>query len=167
MSLIKKFFSIFIIVFFLIAFSAYAGGPEAPPKPGPKDTCPVCGMFVSLYPEWIASVRLSDGSARFFDGAKDLFKYLNDMETWAQGMKREDVTAVWVTEYYTLQQIDAEKAFYIIGSDVLGPMGHELIPCRTVEDAEEFLKDHKGMRILRFSDVTPQITNGLDNGRFQ
>lgn len=24
------------------------------PAPGPRDTCPVCGMFVSLYPDWVA-----------------------------------------------------------------------------------------------------------------
>ncbi|MEW8383487.1 MAG: nitrous oxide reductase accessory protein NosL, partial [Candidatus Thiodiazotropha taylori] len=46
------------------------------PNPGPKDTCPVCGMFVAKYPEWIGTVLYKDGHAHHFDGAKDLFKYL-------------------------------------------------------------------------------------------
>ena len=33
------------------------------PAPGPKDTCPVCGMFVSLYPDWVATVLYKDGHA--------------------------------------------------------------------------------------------------------
>ncbi|HHH40277.1 MAG TPA: nitrous oxide reductase accessory protein NosL, partial [Sedimenticola sp.] len=55
------------------------------PKPGPRDTCPVCGMFVAKYPEWVATVLYRDGHAHHFDGAKDLFKYLHDMPRWAPG----------------------------------------------------------------------------------
>ena len=49
------------------------------PPPGPGDTCPVCGMFVAKYPEWIATIVFGDGTAVHFDGAKDMFKYLLDM----------------------------------------------------------------------------------------
>ena len=31
------------------------------PAPGSKDTCPVCGMFVSRYPDWVATVLYKDG----------------------------------------------------------------------------------------------------------
>ncbi len=55
-----------------------AAGP-ALPKPGAKDLCPVCGMLVSKYPNWIAIVTYKDGHAHFFDGAKDMFKYLADV----------------------------------------------------------------------------------------
>jgi nitrous oxide reductase accessory protein NosL len=46
-------------------------------------------------------------------------------------------------------------------------MGHELIPLETQEDAEEFLKDHKGKRIIKFEDVTLEMLTGLDNGKFE
>ena len=52
----------------------------AVPKPSAKDKCPVCGMFVAKYPDWLAAVRFRDGSHVFFDGAKDMFKYLHDPE---------------------------------------------------------------------------------------
>ena len=71
-----------------------------------------------------------------------------------------------VTEFYNLQKIDAAKASYVIGSDVMGPMGHELVPLGNKADAEEFLKDHKGKRILRYDEVTPDIVNQVDAGRF-
>ena len=137
------------------------------PKPGPKDTCPVCGMFVAKYPEWVATLAYKDGHAHHFDGAKDLFKYLLDMPQWAPGHKKEDIANIGVTEYYGLTLIDAHSAWYAIGSDVLGPMGHELIPLETQADAEEFLRDHAGQRILHFDDVGYPLLINLDHGKFE
>ena len=137
------------------------------PPPSPQDTCPVCGMFVAKYPEWIATVLYRNGHAHHFDGAKDMFKYLLDLEKWAPGHQAGDIQAIGVTEYYGLTRIDARKAFYVVGSDVLGPMGHELIPLETREDAEEFMRDHKGVAIVRFADVTQKKLKNLDNGVFE
>jgi nitrous oxide reductase accessory protein NosL len=53
----------------------------------------------------------------------------------------------------------------VIGSDTLGPMGHELVPLASEEDAQEFLKDHQGTRILRFGEVTAELLRDLDAGR--
>jgi copper chaperone NosL len=137
------------------------------PKPGIKDTCPVCGMFVAKYPDWVATVLYKNGHAHHFDGAKDLFKYLNDLPKWAPGHELKNIASIGVTEYYSVSLIDAHKAYYVIGSDVLGPMGNELIPLETLEDAKEFLKDHKGVKILRFDEVDAQLPNQLDNGIFE
>jgi nitrous oxide reductase accessory protein NosL len=137
------------------------------PAPGPKDTCPVCGMFVAKYPEWVATVLYKDGHAHHFDGAKDLFKYLLDLPKWAPNHQMSEIKSIGVTEYYALQLIDARQAYYVIGSDILGPMGHELIPLETQEDAEEFMKDHKGVAILRFNDVKMTLLENLDKGVFK
>lgn len=142
-------------------------GPVDIPEPGPTDTCPVCGMFVTRYPEWTATVLYEDGHAHYFDGAKDLFKYLLDLPKWAPGHRAEDIALVRVTEYYGVTRIDAHEAWYVIGSDVLGPMGNEMIPLATREDAEEFLQDHAGKAILRFSDLTLGLLGDLDAGGFQ
>jgi nitrous oxide reductase accessory protein NosL len=144
--------------------AAVPGGETQVPDPGPKDTCPVCGMFVAKYPEWIATVLYEDGHAHHFDGAKDLFKYLLDLPKWAPGHSAEDIASVGVTEYYGLARIDARGAWYVIGSDVLGPMGHELVPLATREDAEEFMSDHAGKHILRFDEVTLELLEDLDDG---
>lgn len=136
------------------------------PDPGLKDTCPVCGMFVAKYPEWIATVLYRDGHAHHFDGAKDLFKYLLQFEKWAPGHDKADIVEIGVTEYYGLGRIRAKDAWYVIGSDVLGPMGHELIPLESREDAEEFLYDHAGTRIMRFDEVEYSLLEKLDQGIF-
>jgi copper chaperone NosL len=137
------------------------------PIPAPNDTCPVCGMFVAKYPEWIASVLYKDRHVHHFDGAKDMFKYLFDLQRWAPGDRKENILTIGVSDYYSLKRIDARRAFYVIGSDVLGPMGHELVPLETEEDAQEFLQDHKGVRILRFHQVEKTLPVKLDNGVFE
>ncbi len=155
----------FLAVVLLASWAGLAPAQSAD-KPGPKDLCPVCGMLVSKYPNWVAVVQYRDGHAHFFDGAKDLFKYLHDLPKYAPGHRREDIAAIQVTDFYALQRIDAQKAFFVVGSDVLGPMGHELVPLATRADAEDFLKDHKGKRILGFAEVTRELPFKLDDGKF-
>lgn len=147
----------------VLSFPAWAGGF---PDPAPRDLCPVCGMVVSKYPAWVATVVYGDGHAHHFDGAKDLFKYLFDVPRYARGHRRQDIARIGVTEYYELKRIDARQAYFVIGSDVLGPMGHELIPLASRADAEEFLRDHQGRRILRFEEVKRELPGKLDAGRF-
>jgi nitrous oxide reductase accessory protein NosL len=146
-------------------------GPAAPaaevtvPAPGPEDTCPVCGMFVARYPEWVATVLYRDGAALHFDGAKDLFKFLLDPARYTPARPADEVAVIAVTEYYGVTRIDARDAWYVIGSDVLGPMGHELVPLATRADAEEFARDHGGKALLRFPDVDRPLLERLDRGR--
>lgn len=150
---------------------ARAETPPAPvldlPKPGPRDTCPVCGMFVEPYRDWWATVVYDDGLAHHFDGAKDLFKYLADVPKYAPGRSAQAITAMGVTDYYGVTMIDARAARYVIGSDVLGPMGHELVPLASDAEAADFLKDHLGQRQVSADQVTPALLVGLDQGRFE
>ena len=131
------------------------------------DRCPVCGMFPARYHEWLAAIEFKDGTAVYFDGAKDMFKFWLDMKKYdTKGHTQKDVKAMGVTGYYATEMIDARKAYYVIGSDVLGPMGHELVPHPDLYDAKEFMKDHHGKAIVRFEDVDMQMLLGLDDGRF-
>ncbi len=59
---------------FWIAAEASADSAEFI-KPSPKDKCPVCGMFVVKYPDFVGEIVFKDGSYAVFDGAKDMFKY--------------------------------------------------------------------------------------------
>ena len=163
---LNKIFTVLALFTLLGGAGSIVAEPVELPAPGPKDTCPVCGMFVAKYPEWVATVLYKDGHAHHFDGAKDLFKYLLDLPKWAPNHQAGEIARIGVTEYYGLSRIDARKAFYVIGSDVLGPMGHELIPLESREDAEEFMRDHQGVSIVMFNQVTQEMLVGLDNGVF-
>jgi nitrous oxide reductase accessory protein NosL len=130
--------------------------------PGPVDKCPVCGMFVAKYPDWVAQVRFTDGHTAFFDGVKDLCKFYFDIGHYRPERATAGVGAVYVTDYYTLEPIAAEAAFFVVGSNVYGPMGHELIAFAAEDQAREFLRDHRGREILRFEAVTPDVVRSLD-----
>ncbi len=147
-----------------LALAALLLAAPAPVKPEPKEKCPVCGMFVAKYPDWVAGIRFQDGSRALFDGAKDLFKLLLQVEDYGPVSRRTDVESIFVTDYYALQQIEARSAWFVIGSDVLGPMGHELVPFAREAEAREFLRDHRGKRVLRFAEVTAALVKGLDGG---
>ncbi len=155
----------FLFSLLLAAWVALAAA-QSPPKPGPKDLCPVCGMLVSKYPNWVAIIVHKDGHVHYFDGAKDLFRFWHDPAKYAAGHRRENMATIWVTDFYGLRRIDARKAFYVTGSDVLGPMGHEFVPLANRDDAVEFLKDHKGRRILGFEDVIRGMAEQLDDSHF-
>ncbi|CAA6823686.1 MAG: Unknown protein [uncultured Sulfurovum sp.] len=126
----------------------------------PKEIkCPVCGMFVAKYPKWVALIEV-DTKKHYFDGVKDMMKfYIFDVDF---PYDRNKINNIEVTDFYTLQGIDAKKAFYVVGSDVFGPMGNELIPFDTKDAAKNFMKDHSGDQIILFNDITPKLVMGLD-----
>jgi nitrous oxide reductase accessory protein NosL len=146
----------------LLTTGAGFGETREPVKPSKKDKCPVCGMFVYKYPDWLAEIVFKDETVDFFDGAKDLFKYYLNLKKYRPGKSKRHIAAIYVKEYYEMKLIDARKALFVMGSDVYGPMGHELIPLATEEDARTFMKDHKGKRILRFEEITPREIEQLD-----
>ncbi len=135
----------------------------APRQPNASATCPVCGMFVAPHGNWVAQVIFEDGSAAFFDGAKDLFKYLLERPVPAR-LRALEIAATFVTGYYRLEAVPAAEAFFVVGSDVYGPMGPELIPHPTLAEAEEFLRDHGGERIVRFDEVTAEAAHPPTGG---
>ncbi len=156
-----------MIVVAMAAFSLFclmgAASAEGPPaKVGPRERCPVCGMFVAKYPNWIVRVR-ADGRWYAFDGVKDMMAWRFHPEQYG-GVPAEKIGAVWVRDYYTLEWIDGRKAFYVVGSDVYGPMGHELVPFASRPTAENFLRDHRGKQIVTFDGVTAELIASLRRG---
>ena len=150
-----------ILLLWLIVPSLEAG-EGTPARPGAGDKCPVCGMFVAKYPDWVAQIVFGDGSTVFFDGAKDMFKFYFNLPKYRPQKTQADIRAIRVTDYYAIEPIDGRQAFYVSGSDIYGPMGRELIPFHKEAQAQEFMKDHKGKSVLRFAEIDPAVIKGLD-----
>ncbi len=113
----------------------------------PKDAkCPICGMFVYKYPKWAALIE-EDGKKLYFDGTKDMFKYYIPRK---EKINSEDI---YVTDYFSSKKIKAKYAYYVMGSNVYGPMGNELIPFKSELDANAFKKDHFGIKIFTFAQI--------------
>jgi nitrous oxide reductase accessory protein NosL len=146
----------------LIACTLVAAGEKGPITPAAKDKCPVCGMFVAKYPDFVAEIIFKDGSYAVFDGVKDLFKYYFNLAKYNPGKKLTDIDSIHVTDYYDLKWVDGYKALYVEGSDVYGPMGRELIVFEKEAGAEQFMTDHIGKSLLKFDEITYDLIKRLD-----
>ncbi|WP_321778513.1 nitrous oxide reductase accessory protein NosL [Sulfurimonas sp.] len=117
------------------------------------EKCPICGMYVYKYPKWITQIFYDD--KRFsFDGVKDMMKYYYKHQ--------KGISKILVRDYYSLKVLDARDAYFVIGSDVYGPMGDELISFEKYDEAKTFSMDHKGIKVMKFEDIKKEEVNKLD-----
>lgn len=119
-----------------------------------EDKCPVCGMYLYHNPKWIARIKYPKGETYNFDGTKCMFKFYFNNE--------KGITDILVQDYYTLKTIDARKAYFVVGSDVYGPMGNELIPFSDEKSAKTFSLEHRGKKVLPFNKITEYMVRSLD-----
>ena len=131
------------------------------------EKCPVCGMFTYKYPRWAAQIFYTHNNHEHhysFDGVKDLMKFYFDPMSWGnyKDFKKENITKILVTDYYSQKAIDARGAYFVIGSDIYGPMGDELIPFKSKTDAKNFYMDHKGSKVIKFANITKKEVYKLD-----
>ncbi len=121
--------------------------------------CPVCGMFVSKYPKWAARIK-HDGKNYYFDGVKDMMKYYIFDGDFPYD--RSHISEMTVSDYYTLEEISAKEATYVLDSDIFGPMGRELIPFKSKKSAKAFMDDHNGKEMVAFHEITDKMVMALD-----
>lgn len=154
-----------MIILGAILFLFCAAPVQAAPREEVDETarCPVCGMFVAKYDNWLSQIRLADDRVLFFDGVKDLMVYYFQPEKYGKATAG-DIREIWVKDYYTLEWIDGRQAFFVIGSDVYGPMGKEFIPFTGREAAQSFLQDHRGEKILVFDEITDDLVDSMRAG---
>jgi nitrous oxide reductase accessory protein NosL len=143
------------ILLLLVVIQLAAAPIPKPASAGAADSvseqtrCPVCGMFVFKYPNWQAQIH---------------YEKLSEPERFG-APPRETIKDIFVKDYYSLSWISAKEAFFVTGSDVYGPMGHEFIPFATREAAESFSTDHHGREILTFDKIPPELVESLRAGQ--
>jgi len=118
-----------------------------------SEKCPICGMFLYKYPRWVARIEYKNKNLSF-DGVKDLMKYYFKHP--------QNIKVVLVQDYYTQETVNAKDAYFVVGSNVYGPMGNELIAFKDKKEAKRFMIDHRGKRILSFGAITPAEVAQLD-----
>jgi nitrous oxide reductase accessory protein NosL len=148
-----------LMVSFLLISNGIAGSDFSPAA---KDKCAVCGMFVAKYPDWSCVIEYRNGQRFWFDGVKDMMKGFSNPAKYRLPKERSEIKAIWVKDYYSLALVDGRAALYVMGSDVLGPMGKELIPFSKEKDAKSFQNDHRGKKIFRFDQLTAEVLKNLE-----
>ena len=68
---------------------------------------------------------------------------------------------LFVSDYYKLRKIPAKEAFFVVGSDVFGPMGEEFVPFESEDGALNFAKDHGGKKLLKFDEIEESMLKEL------
>ena len=119
-----------------------------------KDKCPVCGMFVYKYPKWVTMAVDAKGKRVYFDGVKDMMKYYFT--------HKDAVLQLYAQDYYSKKIIELHHAWLVLGSDLYGPMGEELIPFADKKEAQSFLFDHHGKKIVQLDQLDLAGIEALD-----
>jgi len=140
------------IVLLFISIIGLSAQAEPVDPVSPDQRCAVCGMLVAKYNPWITQLHAPGEKPVMFDGVKDMMAYYFDPAAY-DGDGDMEAAEIWVKDYYTLNYIDGRQALYVVGSDVMGPMGEELVPFKSREAADNFKKDHKAEQILQFAEI--------------
>lgn len=124
---------------------------------GREEACTVCGMIVVDYPGPKAQIHYENGMIDPFCCTLDLFTF------FLQPGRPGQIKAIYVNDMAKADWkkpeghwIDARKAYYVYGGDVMVAMGEALVPFSERKDAEFYQKDHGG-RIVGFDDVTMEM----------
>lgn len=147
--------------------------PYAPVEPTIRDYCPIDGVppgkvatnfYPANFPKWNSQIIFKSGASVHFESPKHMFYYFLGLDkdgnpkVWLRDISI--VAAMYVKDFNTGEYIDARKAYYVVGSDVQGPVGDDLVPFKNREDAEAFKSKHGG-KILRFDDVNIEVLRSL------
>jgi nitrous oxide reductase accessory protein NosL len=132
-----------------------------------SERCPVCGMTVGAdlgatvsysYRDnkpvgfsGVAAAVFKDGRVVGFEGARCLFIYNAVPKKF--GIEVENIAHRFVTDFRSGKFMDVANAFLVLGSPVKGPMGFELIPFPSMEEAEKFKSEFGGKRIVQLGTV--------------
>jgi copper chaperone NosL len=117
------------------------------------DRCPVCAMQVALYPKFACAMELVDGRKFSFCATGCMIRSWLHPEVYL-GAEKADIQHVWVQDYFTGEKIDGFTAFWVAGSDVIGPMGPAFVPLKSESDVKAFKRRHGGKTVFHLTDLT-------------
>ncbi|RYE91919.1 MAG: hypothetical protein EOO75_07855 [Myxococcales bacterium] len=106
--------------------------------------CLTCGMTLDLTSRWYAEVTAA-GHTDGFDTPKCALRRL-----LTPGAPAGTLT---VRGYYRQEKLPGERVVFAAGSDVLGPMGADLVPVEP-EHAVKFRVEHHAAKTLPLAELT-------------
>ena len=150
-------------------------------------TCAKYGIDTSAHPEFRAYARLKDGGALAFASSKAMFAYFfegEDLSGNNGGASAEENlmgknpandnlgesnstnanfggTELYVTDYASGEILRAQDAFYVFGSVLQSARGDDLITFARLRDAQDFMREKKGHKILQFREISARLIDYL------
>jgi nitrous oxide reductase accessory protein NosL len=159
-----------ILALFLVSLTASAQETLLLPNGAAVDLqsrCPVCGMTVGGelrsgvtygYKDsnlvgfaGVAAAVFKDGKAVAFEGARCLFIYNTIPKRF--GIDVENIGHRYVTDFKSGKLVDVNDTYLVMGSDVKGPMGFDLIPFLDKKEADKFSQERHGKQVVQLGTV--------------
>jgi nitrous oxide reductase accessory protein NosL len=63
--------------------------------------------------------------------------------------------------------MDAHDVLFVVGTNLVGPMGLDLIPVNKMKAANNLKQDYEGDLVLRLDQITPKIIERARKGRLK
>ena len=150
-------------------------------------TCAKYGIDTSAHPEFRAYARLKDGGALAFASPKAMFAYFFEGENLSGNngaasaeenlMSKNPASGnfseanstnanfggaeLYVTDYASGEILQAQDAFYVFGSVLQSARGDDLITFARLRDAQDFMREKKGHKILQFREISAKLIDYL------
>lgn len=110
-----------------------------------EERCKTCGMKIDGASPWRTTLLDAEGRATPFDTPRCA------LLAWRRG--KVAAVKLRVRDYYDQREQDAEGLRFVVGSDVAGPMGPELVPVDPAR-VTKFMQDHAGSQALALGEIT-------------
>lgn len=104
--------------------------------------CARCGMALDAGSRWYVEID-AGGVVTGYDTPKCA------LSLWLKGGSKG---VVFARGYYRQQRLAGAELVFVEGSDVLGPMGQDLVPVEP-DLVTKFMGDHKGSRAARLDEL--------------
>ncbi|MDA8137751.1 MAG: nitrous oxide reductase accessory protein NosL [Desulfobacteraceae bacterium] len=131
---------------------------------GDQDRCPVCAMFPAKRPQTAAAMVLSDGRTFYFCGNGCLLRAWHASSVYLNA-PQEKIARLVTRDFFSGQSIDARKAWWVAGSDVVGPMGPALVALPSEAEVERFKAQHGGKLVFQLAQMTPELWSQIFGDR--
>jgi len=140
---ILKTASLFIAALLFIGNSTHLRAAE-------REECAICGMYLDSYARTRLEISFVDGTTRLTCGLACASEVIN--------LNRSRIKGVRVADFLTGKLFDADKAYFLEGSDVPGVMTYtSRLAFSSKAQALTFQKEHGG-RIITFDQaLTDQL----------
>jgi copper chaperone NosL len=117
-----------------------------------EQRCKHCGMRIDPASPWRTELVGDGGSVTSFDTPRCA------LTSWRSG--KSVAKTLRAQEYYDRQWREGDALRFVLGGDVVGPMGPDLIPVDPSR-ALKFIQDHGADRAVRLDEITLDVLSAM------
>jgi nitrous oxide reductase accessory protein NosL len=111
-------------------------------------------MYPARYPKFNCQIVFKDGGYEAFDSAIGLLVYLHFPDK--TGLNLKPVAEIYFKDYLKGSRLEADKAFFVIGSEIRGPMGVQFVPVDSEQAADNLKKQANGKDVVHYKMIDRQ-----------